>query len=61
MNRRIKHKIWTNLDNPKMHYSIRQILVATKGLFLTPLHMPDGNRYYMSHFCGKVTKYEKQN
>ena len=43
--------------NPKMHYSINQVLVATKGLFLTPILMKNGYRYYMSHYCGEVTKY----
>ena len=57
MKARIKHKIFTNMYNPKMHYSINQVLVATKGLFLTPILMKNGYRYYMSHYCGKVTKY----
>lgn len=41
--------------NPKMNYSVRQILIATKGLFLTPIKFND-NRYYISHYCGKITK-----
>ena len=53
-------KIWRNWGNPKMHYSINQILIATKGLFLTPLHMKNGCRYYMSHYCGKITKFDKE-
>lgn len=55
MNRRVKHKIFKNMYNPKMHYSVRQILIATKGLFLTPIKIND-NRYYISHYCGKITK-----
>ena len=43
-----------------MHYSINQILIATKGLFLTPIHMKNGYRYYMSHYCGKITKFDKE-
>ena len=53
-------KIWRNWGNPKMHYSINQILIATKGLFLTPIHMKNGHRYYMSHYCGKITKFDKE-
>lgn len=48
------------MGNPKMNYSINQILIATKGLFLTPLHMKNGYRYYMSHYCGKITKLKDQ-
>lgn len=58
MKSRLKKKIFKNMWNPKKHYSINQILIATKGLFLTPLHMPNGCRYYMSHYCGKITKFE---
>ena len=58
MKRRIKHKIFCNMYNPKLHYSINQILIATKGLFLTPLHMKNGCRYYMNHYCGKITKFK---
>lgn len=58
MKRRIKHKIFCNMYNSKLHYSINQILIATKGLFLTPLHMKNGCRYYMSHYCGKITKFK---
>ena len=58
MNARIKKKIFTNMYNPKMHYSIYQILVATKGLFLTPIRMKNGCRYYMSYYCGKITKFK---
>ena len=57
MKARIKNKIFTNMYNPKMHYSINQVLVATKGLFLTPILMKNGYKYYMGHYCGKVTKY----
>ena len=60
MKTRTKMKIWRNLDNPKMHYSINQILIATKGLFLTPIRMKNGCRYYMSHYCGKITKFDKE-
>ena len=60
MKQRTKNKIFTNMYNPKMHYSINQVLIATKGLFLTPIEMPNGYRYYMSHYCGKITKYEKE-
>lgn len=35
MKARIKHKIFTNMYNPKMHYSINQVLVATKGYHCT--------------------------
>ena len=59
MKARLKTKIFRNMYNPKLHYSINQILVATKGLFLTPLHMKNGHRYYMSHYCGKITKYDQ--
>ena len=45
------------MHNPKMHYTIYQILVATTGLFLTPLRMKNGHRYYMSYCCGKITKF----
>ena len=58
MKRRIKHKIFCNMYNPKLNYSINQILIATKGLFLTPLHMKNGCRYYMSFYCGKITKFK---
>ena len=60
MKQRTKNKIFTNMYNPKMHYSTGQVLIATKGLFLTPIEMPNGCRYYMSHYCGKITKYEKE-
>lgn len=60
MNRRIKNKIFKNMHNPKMHYTIYQILVATKGLFLTPLRMKNGHRYYMSYYFGKITKFNDQ-
>ena len=55
MNRRVKHKIFKNMYNPKMNYSVRQILIATKGLFLTPIKIND-NRYCISHYCGKIIK-----
>ena len=42
--------------NPKMRYSVNQILIATKGLFLTPIRMKNGCRYYMSYYSGKITK-----
>lgn len=57
MKARIKHKIFRNMSNPKMNYSINQILIATKGLFITPILMKNGYRYYMSHYCGKITKF----
>lgn len=57
MKARIKKKIFKNMHNPKMHYTIYQILVATTGLFLTPLRMKNGHRYYMSYYCGKITKF----
>ena len=60
MKARTKIKIFNNWGNPKMHYSINQILIATKGLFVTPLHMKNGCRYYMSHYCGKITKFEEE-
>ena len=60
MRTRTKMKRWRNWGNPKMHYSINQILIATKGLFVTPLHMKNGHRYYMSHYCGKITKFDKE-
>lgn len=56
MRLRTKVKIFRNMGNPKMNYSINQILIATKGLFLTPLHMKNGYRYYMLHYCGKIIK-----
>lgn len=59
MKARLKKKIWNNLDNPKLHYSVNHVLIATKGLFLTPIHFPNGYRYYMSHYFGKITKYDK--
>lgn len=48
------------MDNPKMHYSINQILMATKGLFLTPIKMWNGYRYYMSHYCARITKFTEE-
>lgn len=60
MKLRTKVKIFRNMYNPKMHYSINQILIATKGLFLTPIRMKNGCRYYMSHYCGKITKFDKE-
>ena len=60
MKTRTKMKIWRNWGNPKMHYSINQILIATKGLFLTSIRMKNGCRYYMSHYCGKITKFDKE-
>lgn len=54
MNRRIKHKIFKK--RYKLNYSPNQILIATKGLFLTPILMKNGYRYYMSHFNGKIFK-----
>ena len=45
------------MNNPNMHYSINQILIATKGLFLTHLRMNNGCRYYMSHYSGRITKF----
>ena len=60
MKSRLKKKIFTNMYNPKMNYSINQILIATKGLFITPLLMKNGYRYYMSHYFGKITKFENE-
>lgn len=57
MNRRIKYKILTNMYNPKMHYSINQVLYAIKGLFFYPIEMSNGCGYYISNRCGKITKY----
>lgn len=57
MKKRLKHKIFTNMYNPKMNYSINQILEATRGVFLTPILMRNGYRYYMSYHDGKITKY----
>jgi hypothetical protein len=57
MKKRLEKKIWSNWDNPKMHYSINQKLMATRGLFLSPIRMKNGCRYYQSYFCGKIKKY----
>lgn len=57
MKRRLKHKIFVNMYNPKMNYSINQILEATRGVFLTPILMRNGY-YYMSYYDGKITRYD---
>ena len=51
MKARLKTKIFRNMHNPKLHYSINQILVATKGLFLTLLHMK--NEAGNNRMCGR--------
>lgn len=58
MKRRLKHKIFVNMYNPKMNYSINQILEATRGVFLTPILMRNGYSYYMSYYDGKITRYD---
>ena len=42
----------------RLNYTINQILIATKGLFLTTILMKNGCRYYMRHFDGKIIKYK---
>ena len=61
MKARIKQKILTNMYNPKMHYSINQVLFAIKGLFFRPIEMSNGCCYYISHRCGRITKYMEMN
>lgn len=56
MNERIKKKVFKNMY--RLDYTINQILIATKGLFLTPILMKNGYRYYMRHFDGKIIKYK---
>lgn len=57
MKARLKIKIFRNMYNSKLRYSINHILMATKGLFLTPIRMKNGCRYYMSHYCGRIHKF----
>lgn len=56
MKARIKKKIFKNMY--KLNYNINQILFATRGLFVTPIRMKNGYRYYASYYSGKVTKYK---
>lgn len=56
MKARIKKKIFKNMY--KLNYNINQILFATRGLFVTPIRMKNGYRYYASYYSGKITKYK---
>lgn len=56
MKARIKKKIFKNMY--KLNYNINQILFATRGLFVTPIWMKNGYRYYASYYFGKITKYK---
>ena len=56
MKARIQKKVFKNMY--RLNYTINQILIATKGLFLTPILMKNGCRYYMRHFDGKIIKYK---
>ena len=58
MKSRLKKKIFCNLFNRKLNYSFNQILIATRGLFLTPIKMKNGFRYYMSYYDGRITKFD---
>lgn len=53
---RIQKKIFKNMY--ELNYNINQILSATRGLFLTPIRMKNGYRYYASYYFGKITKYK---
>ena len=60
MKKRIKEKIFMNRHNPKLHYSINQILEATKFTIIW-WRAANGYNYAKSYYCGRITKVKRRN